>query len=180
MPMPSRTTFLPRLLGILLPLWIAAAAMGQGTSGLLPDPMSARDLNALLDRLELSQQQTLAVSAVHDRYTSAFQALRDDEIEQFMEATQQLRDGFRFITEPDAVDDAIANNSDDTTVYARAENWKQCKREVPETFEYLAPVFEGGPPLDGFLVVSITAGGASALTRRSALETLLGDSGAGC
>ncbi len=65
----------------------------------------------------------------------------------------------------ETVDDAIANTTtDDTTVFARAESWKQCKQEVPQTFEYLAPVFENGPPGDGFLAVSITAGGASALT----------------
>lgn len=65
----------------------------------------------------------------------------------------------------EAVDDAVANNREsDTTVYARAESWKQCQLEVPETFEYLAPVFADGPPADGFLVISITAGGASALT----------------
>lgn len=65
----------------------------------------------------------------------------------------------------EAVDDAIANNTDgETTVYARAEGWQQCKRDVPETFEYLAPVFAEGPPTDGFMVVSVTAGGASALT----------------
>lgn len=65
----------------------------------------------------------------------------------------------------DVVDDAVANNTDsDTTVYARAASWKKSRHEVPETFEYLAPVFEQSPPEDGFLVVSITAGGASALT----------------
>jgi hypothetical protein len=35
---------------------------------------------------------------------------------------------------------------------------------VPVTFDYLAPVFEESPPENGFLVISITAGGASALT----------------
>lgn len=65
----------------------------------------------------------------------------------------------------DAVEDAVANHAgSETTVYARAESFKHCRREVPETFEYLAPVFEAGPPMDGFLVISITAGGASALT----------------
>lgn len=65
----------------------------------------------------------------------------------------------------DAVDDAVANNTEsDTTVYARAENWNQCRKEVPLAFEYLAPVFEKDPPADGFLTISITAGGASALT----------------
>ena len=65
----------------------------------------------------------------------------------------------------DAVDDAIANNPEsDTTVYARAESWNECREEVPETFEYLEPIFAQDAPTDGFLVVSITAGGASALT----------------
>ena len=66
----------------------------------------------------------------------------------------------------EVVQDAIADGSDqaETTVYARAMSWKICSQQIPEAFEYLAPVFDGPPPADGFLVVSVTAGGASALT----------------
>lgn len=66
----------------------------------------------------------------------------------------------------DAVDDAITLNEEgsDTTVFARSFTWKDCRREIPQTFPYLAKVFDEAPPRDGFLVVSVTAGGASALT----------------
>jgi hypothetical protein len=65
----------------------------------------------------------------------------------------------------DAVNDAIGmNDESDTTVFARSFPWKNSQREIPKTFSYLAPVFQNAPPSDGFLVVSVTAGGASALT----------------
>lgn len=66
----------------------------------------------------------------------------------------------------DPVDDAVAlaDESRDTTVFARSFPWKACCDQVPKTFPYLASVFDSPPPRDGFLVVSVTAGGASALT----------------
>ncbi|WP_146585999.1 hypothetical protein [Posidoniimonas polymericola] len=66
----------------------------------------------------------------------------------------------------EVVEDAIAERDpdDDTVVFAAAFSWEDCRREVPEYFPYLAPVFEGGVPTDGILVVGITSGGASALT----------------
>lgn len=67
----------------------------------------------------------------------------------------------------DTVDDAVAASSGEggeTTVFATAFGWKDCAREIPVAFPYLAPVFEGAPPDDGVLVVSVTSGGASALT----------------
>lgn len=65
----------------------------------------------------------------------------------------------------DAVNDAIGlNDESDTTVFARPFPWKESQREIPKTFTYLAPVFQNPPPTEGFLVISVTAGGASALT----------------
>ncbi len=65
----------------------------------------------------------------------------------------------------EVVADAIGmNDESDTTVFARPFAWQDCQREIPKTFPYLAPVFQSSPPSDGFLVVSVTAGGASALT----------------
>ncbi len=68
----------------------------------------------------------------------------------------------------DAVDAAIAEedhrreSDDDTTVFARVVSFADAKRDIPEVFPYLAPVFVT-PPTDGFLAISITAGGSSAI-----------------
>jgi hypothetical protein len=51
-----------------------------------------------------------------------------------------------------------------TTVFARAVGWTDAQTEINEAFPYLVEAFEEGPPDDGVLVISITAGGASALT----------------
>jgi|GEM_PF-1410218 len=69
-----------------------------------------------------------------------------------------------------AVRNAIAERQLDdpagevTTVYARAFSWAESRREVPLVFDYLAPVFETPAPVDGFLAIAVTAGGASAFT----------------
>ncbi|MBD15703.1 MAG: hypothetical protein CMJ72_11130 [Planctomycetaceae bacterium] len=51
-----------------------------------------------------------------------------------------------------------------TTVFAHAFPFENCVAEVPEVFPYLAPVFSVELPPDGFLVIAVTCGGASALT----------------
>ncbi len=53
---------------------------------------------------------------------------------------------------------------DSTTVFAHAFSWDQCRQEVPAVFPYLQEVFEQEQPDDGFWAISVTAGGASALT----------------
>jgi hypothetical protein len=66
----------------------------------------------------------------------------------------------------EAVADAIADHDDEvteTTVFAHAFPFAQCRTEVPAVFPYLRPVLEA-PPVDGFLSISVTSGGASALT----------------
>ncbi|TWT33657.1 hypothetical protein KOR34_34900 [Posidoniimonas corsicana] len=66
----------------------------------------------------------------------------------------------------EAVEEAIAERDpdDDTVVFAAAFAWEDCRREVPEFFPYLKPVFDQDPPSDGVLVIGVTSGGASALT----------------
>lgn len=65
----------------------------------------------------------------------------------------------------EAVDDAIAENSDEmTTVFAHAFALADCAKQVPAVFPYLQPVFEQAYPQNGFLAISVAAGGASALT----------------
>jgi hypothetical protein len=64
----------------------------------------------------------------------------------------------------DAIADrALEDEESETTVFAHAFPFAKCRTEVPAVFPYLAPVFER-PPADGFLAISVTAGGASALT----------------
>ena len=51
-----------------------------------------------------------------------------------------------------------------TTVFAHGFAWDECHREIPSVFPYLASMFAQPPPRDGFLAISVTSGGASALT----------------
>lgn len=64
----------------------------------------------------------------------------------------------------DAIADrALEDDESETTVFAYAFPLAKCRTEVPAVFPYLEGVFER-PPVDGFLAISVTAGGASALT----------------
>jgi len=58
----------------------------------------------------------------------------------------------------------LSGQDEKTTVFAYAFAWEACQQEVPAVFPYLAPMFEQPPPQDGFLAISVTSGGASALT----------------
>ncbi|MCA9258499.1 MAG: hypothetical protein KDA61_04835 [Planctomycetales bacterium] len=69
----------------------------------------------------------------------------------------------------EAVDDAIADqelqreHEEETTVFAWAFDWDEAAGETAAMFPYLEPAFEERPD-DGFLAISVAAGGASALT----------------
>lgn len=69
----------------------------------------------------------------------------------------------------EAVDEAIADqryendDEEETTVFAWAFSWEEALVETPRMFPYLREVFSH-PPRDGFLAISVTAGGASALS----------------
>ena len=70
------------------------------------------------------------------------------------------------------IDEAIAVHRADSggepgggaTAFARGVPWKESRAELSEAFPYLADALQSPPPSDGVLVISITAGGASALT----------------
>jgi hypothetical protein len=66
--------------------------------------------------------------------------------------------------EQDGGDEEDDEDEERTTVFARAVGWSDAAKEISEAFPYLVEAFEEGPPDDGVLVISITAGGASALT----------------
>ena len=53
---------------------------------------------------------------------------------------------------------------DETTVFAHAFPFDQCRREVPQVFPYLESLFEMPLPSDGILAIVVACGGASALT----------------
>lgn len=64
----------------------------------------------------------------------------------------------------DAIADREVNDADsETTVFAHAFPLAKCRTGVPAVFPYLKGVFEQAPA-DGFLAISVTAGGASAFT----------------
>lgn len=66
----------------------------------------------------------------------------------------------------DAIADQQLENDEElvTTVFSHAFSTDDCRRDVPEMFPYLAPVFELPTPQDGFLSIVVTAGGASVFT----------------
>jgi hypothetical protein len=64
----------------------------------------------------------------------------------------------------DAIADRAASDKEaETTVFAHAFPFAKCQTEVPAVFPYLSPALKT-PPVDGFLAISVTSGGASALT----------------
>jgi hypothetical protein len=67
-------------------------------------------------------------------------------------------------TVADAIADRGATEEEaETTVFAHAFPFSKCQTEVPAVFPYLRPALDK-PPADGFLAISVTSGGASALT----------------
>src|SRR5436190_5358349 len=71
-------------------LIFAGSARGQGTSGTLPDPISARELTRYEDRLQLSPQQRQAAETFHEQYKREFRALREGEIADFLKEMRSL------------------------------------------------------------------------------------------
>ncbi len=88
--------FRPRaLLCCLLAVPIADRASAQGTSGMLPTPISSRDLDVYGDTLGLTPEQRDATDAIHDRYREEFRVLREGDIEQYMQEVGGMwRGGF--------------------------------------------------------------------------------------
>ncbi len=68
------------------------------------------------------------------------------------------------------VDEAIRQQraagveADLTVTVAVAFDWSECQQEMPQYFPYLAETFREPPPLEGFLAVVISHGGAGTFT----------------
>jgi hypothetical protein len=98
------------LLGMALSLGLSEQASAQGTSGTVPDPISARDLEAYCDRLGLSDQQRQAVQGMHDQYREEFTRLRETDIEHFLQDARKLQGmGFGALQQRDDVVKSLRN-----------------------------------------------------------------------
>ncbi len=81
----SRSGLVALVLAVLsLQALLAPAACAQGTMGSVPDPISAAELDGYAKRLGLSAHQRVALEQFHEQYREAFSALREGEIEKFL------------------------------------------------------------------------------------------------
>ncbi|MHC4416798.1 MAG: Spy/CpxP family protein refolding chaperone, partial [Planctomycetota bacterium] len=86
---------------------VTGRAFGQGTSGMLPGPVSSHDLAAWADRLELSEQQRQAIEPFHEQYREAFRQLREGEIEGYLQEVGGMwRRGFRTL-DREGIEDSL-------------------------------------------------------------------------
>jgi hypothetical protein len=75
-------------------LCFAAPARAQGTSGQVPDPMSAVELSQLMNLyVHPTKEQVVAIEGLHDGYRERFRLLRENEIEQFLTKTKAMQGG---------------------------------------------------------------------------------------
>lgn len=87
----ARGTGVLLLVGMLALLIHVKPAFGQGTMGVLPDPINAREWDGYADRLGLSAEQRRAVNRYYEQYHEQFRSLRDGEIADFLNAIQQMQ-----------------------------------------------------------------------------------------
>lgn len=67
------------------------AALAQGTSGQLPDPMATVDVKRLMTMyVHPTDAEMASIEALHDDYRAKFRVLRDNEIEGFLAEAQSL------------------------------------------------------------------------------------------
>ena len=75
-------------------LCFAAPARAQGTSGQVPDPMSAAELSQFMNLyVHPTKEQGVAIEDLHDGYRERFRLLRENEIEQFLTKTKAMQGG---------------------------------------------------------------------------------------
>lgn len=83
------------LLAVITLLFIAHApsAHGQGTMGMLPDPITSSELDGYADRLGLSAEQRRAIDRHFQEYRQQFRELRDGDIASFLREMQEVQGG---------------------------------------------------------------------------------------
>jgi Spy/CpxP family protein refolding chaperone len=62
------------------------SARAQGTQGMFPDPISAKQLDWIAARLDLSDEQRRAMEQLHETYRAEFADLRDGPMEAYLKA----------------------------------------------------------------------------------------------
>ncbi len=122
----------------------------------------------------LEQQQELAeasLPSIFEAYDDAIAEEMDHPVVIVIDCEDQLGAQIsRAWLGDETVDEAIAmqaaqgEEESQTTVFVAAFAFADCRVEACKAFPYLSEVFDQPPGSDGVLVVSITAGGASALT----------------
>lgn len=129
------------------------------------------------DELEraLEAQQELAESsleAIFDAYDEAIEEGTSQPVVLLIDCEDELGSRIsRAWLGDDAVDEAIALQAEQaagqpipTTVFVSAIAYEDCRNEVAKAFPYLAEALAEPPSGDGVLIISVTSGGASALT----------------
>lgn len=72
----------------------APHAQAQGTSAIVPDPMSFSELSRLLKLYDtLTPEQMASVESAHDSYRERFRALREGDIQRFMDNMTKMSGG---------------------------------------------------------------------------------------
>lgn len=125
----------------------------------------------------LEDQQTLAESSlpvIFEMYDDALEEGTENPVVLLIDCQDPLGSEIaRAWLGDETVEEAIAQQAaegegqfleGETTVFAAAFSLEQCREQVPQVFPYLAEVFQQPPVQEGVLVISITSGGASALT----------------
>ena len=99
----GRAAVVPALLALVAGWFLAGPASAQGTGDALPDPISDSVLSAYARRLELSDQQRLAIDSFHRQYLDDFRRLREREIEQYIQESGDFMRAFFTSTDVDEV-----------------------------------------------------------------------------
>ena len=84
--MRRRCGLLSPLLLVLVALVATPRSFGQGTDGMIPDPMGIREARSILERYAVLQKvQWPIVERIHDEYLAAYTALRDGPVQRFLD-----------------------------------------------------------------------------------------------
>ena len=78
--------------------------LAQGGNNLLPDPISSPELAGYVDRLQLTDEQRLAIEPMHEQYLAAFRTLREGAIQRVLDEIGVLSDGSTGLPRPEPVE----------------------------------------------------------------------------
>ena len=68
-------------------------ANAQGTQGMLPKPITSKEVDNYAKRLVLSKQQVRALEPLHEKYREDFRQLRENDIQDFLDETAKMMEG---------------------------------------------------------------------------------------